>query len=344
MEQESSSTLPLLRVFSREEAREWSRASNLRGFLAVGTTWSLVIAAFTLFGWVTELRDSGRVSFFLWGLCGVGSLVILGGRQLALGILMHEAAHRSLFASRRLNEWVGRWLCAYPTWQDLGRYRTHHLRHHRLAGTAQDPDLDLVTAYPTSAASLLRKFLRDLAGITGLRRVFGLLLIDFGFYEYTVSGLKAKVPGARERSFAQILECGLRNLYGVIFTQVMGFLLLWSLGRGTLYGLWVVAYLVPFSIFVRIRSIAEHAVTEQDPSPFRHTRTTYARFWERLTVAPHRVNYHLEHHLLMSVPYFRLPAFHDFLKKRGALGGAQLEPSYVAVLRLAASGRERKRA
>jgi len=69
------------------------------------------------------------------------ALVVLGGRQLGLGILMHEAAHRSLFKSQVLNEWIGQWLCAAPMFVELAIYRRYHMTHHIKAGTIDDPDL-----------------------------------------------------------------------------------------------------------------------------------------------------------------------------------------------------------
>jgi fatty acid desaturase len=69
----------------------------------------------------------------------------------------------------------------------------------------------------------------------------------------------------------------------------------------------------------------------------RNTRTTLAAWWERLLVAPNRVNFHLEHHLLMTVPHHNLPALHQILRARGAIDAGCLAPNYAAVLRLAAS-------
>jgi fatty acid desaturase len=113
------------------------------------------------------------------------------------------------------------------------------------------------------------------------------------------------------------------------------FAVCWAAGRPWLYLLWPAAYLTTYMLYSRIRNAAEHAVVPDlyDPDPLRHTRTTYARWWERLTVAPNRVNYHLEHHLLPTVPPYRLPALHATLKARGAYDGADLAPGYLDVIR-----------
>ena len=84
---------------------------------------------------------------------------------------MHEAGHNTLFASRRLNQWVGQWLCALPTLNDVNAYATGHLDHHRLAGTAKDPDLPNYRAYPVDRQSFRRKVVRDLTGQTGAKLV-----------------------------------------------------------------------------------------------------------------------------------------------------------------------------
>jgi fatty acid desaturase len=82
--------------------------------------------------------------------------------------------------------------------------------------------------------------------------------------------------------------------------------------------------------------MSEHACTIGS-DPMHNTRTTRAGILARLTVAPLDVNYHLEHHLLMAVPFFRLRAMHRLLVERGAIPEPSLSPGYWAVLRLVTS-------
>ena len=65
-----------------------------------------------------------------------------------------------------------------------------------------------------------------------------------------------------------------------------------------------------------------------------------ARWWERLLVAPNRVNYHLEHHLLMTVPHYNLPRMHALLRERGVLDDACIADGYWGVLKNAISKSE----
>ena len=79
---------------------------------------------------------------------------LLMGRQFALlGILGHEAAHRLLFRNRRLNDGVGRWLLAYPSFTAFELYRRSHFAHHRDEMGPDEPDLGLYRGYPITRAS-----------------------------------------------------------------------------------------------------------------------------------------------------------------------------------------------
>jgi fatty acid desaturase len=101
--------------------------------------------------------------------------------------------------------------------------------------------------------------------------------------------------------------------------------------------LWVLPFFVWFPMITRIRNIAEHAVVPDNDDPFRNARTTKANWLWRAAVAPYWVNYHVEHHLLMWVPCYNLPAFHALLLKKGFGSKMEIQPNYLAVLRLATS-------
>jgi fatty acid desaturase len=261
------------------------------------------------------------------------ALIVIGGRQLGLSILMHDAAHRSLFRTRQLNLVIGQWLCAAPVWGSLARYRKHHLQHHAHTNNPGDPDLGLVAPFPISRVSLARKFARDLVGLTGLKRMVGLFAMDIGLLEYTASVQTTRVD-QNGRSVIDVITCGLHNFGPVLLTNLALWLLLRATGHAELYLLWIGAYLSSFSLVLRIRAMAEHACTSPTTDPFLNTRTTRANLLARLTVAPHAVNYHLEHHLLPTVPLYSLRRMHRLLHERGALRGCHLSSSYREMLRI----------
>ena len=81
--------------------------------------------------------------------------------------------------------------------------------------------------------------------------------------------------------------------------------------------------------------MAEHAMVEDTEDTLRNTRTTYANWFEKLLFAPHHVNYHVEHHLLMSVPPYNLPKMHRLLKERGFYKEGLLEQGYWDIVKMA---------
>jgi fatty acid desaturase len=133
---------------------------------------------------------------------------------------------------------------------------------------------------------------------------------------------------------------GKRALIGFLVTNALLFVVLAAVGHPLLYGLWAGAWLTTNTLVTRIRSIAEHAMVPDPGDPLRNTRTTLARWWERIFLAPNRVNFHLEHHLLMTVPHSNLPKLHRLLDERGLLDGALVTKGYAAVLRRASSKAE----
>ncbi len=81
--------------------------------------------------------------------------------------------------------------------------------------------------------------------------------------------------------------------------------------------LWVVPELTWHMFISRIRNIGEHGAVPDNDDRLRNTRTTHAGFLERALIAPYFVNYHLEHHLLVSCPCYRLPKAHALLIRKG---------------------------
>ncbi|MBM7059449.1 fatty acid desaturase family protein [Pseudomonas sp. UL073] len=304
--------------FSREEIQQLTRRSDAAGWWAVLSTWAVIAATFAVLAiWPNPL------TFVL-------ALIVLGGRQLCLAILMHEAAHGTLFKTKALNDKLTDWLCARIVWVDVARYREHHLRHHGHTGTDLDPDWSLARPFPASRVSLARKFARDLLGFSGLKRLYGQLLMDIGVLKYTVASDVEVLP-RNGRRWSDYARAGLRNMRGMLLSNAALAGILAACGQLWLYGVWLLAYLTTYSLFMRIRSLAEHACTERTRDMLLNTRTTRAGWLARATVAPIRVNFHIEHHLMAAVPYFRLPRAHRLLRERGLIDNP---PGYLDVLRI----------
>ena len=289
-------------ILTPAELAEVTRKSDLQAAWMVLCQWTAVIAIFAVTAtWTNPLTVI------------VGTL-LLGGRHLGFGVLSHEAGHRTLFRTRWLNEFVVNWLLASPRFANNYAYMRGHLQHHRLAGTEQDPDLPNYRDYPITRERLKRKLTRDLTGQTGWREV------------RAIAGKLVNLHRLNPESRA----CFLRGLG-------MNLLMLGTLvafDAGWLYLMWVVSFIFINPLISRIRQVAEHGAVPDlyDPDPRQNTRTVYTGYFWRLFM-PHRVNYHLEHHMMASVPAYRLKRLHEILKRKGYYDGVDFPNGYIELMR-----------
>ncbi|MCO8079896.1 MULTISPECIES: fatty acid desaturase family protein [Acinetobacter] len=319
-----NSKISVTELFSREEIKELTTASDLHGAWAVGSTWAVIVMTFGTVAYSWEYLPT-------WGkvlMCAL-ALAILAGRQLAMAILMHDTSHHSLFKTKWLNTHLTDWLCARPIWNDVSKYRPYHLKHHAKTSQADDPDLSLVKNFPITQSSLFRKFFRDLNGQSGLKFLAGRVLMDLELLEWSVSNDPKPIPRAG-RTHLELAKNLLKNSSGMLISNAAIFSALWASGHPKLYLLWPLAYITPFPLFIRIRAMAEHAGLETSHSALSNTRTTRAGYIARAFVAPIHVNYHIEHHLMASVPHQKLAKMHQMLRERNYVDAP---PNYWQVIR-----------
>ena len=248
--------------------------------------------------------------------------MVIGSRQFALAVLAHDGAHNLLFSNSKINDFMSQWFCAYPIFQDNRVYRPYHLKHHRFTETENDPDLSLSAPFPITKKSFFRKVLRDLSGVTGYKRYSSSL----------VSILNTEANNTPEK-IRKIWS----KIHGFLIVNLTIFVLIslffhWSL----FFLLWWLPAFTYYSLIIRIRNIAEHCVTPGE-SDFDITRTTRASLIMRFLLAPHRVNFHLEHHLFMMCPWYNLPKAHSMMIENGYKDKMCLENSYRSVLTKAVS-------
>ena len=160
---------------------------RLRRIPSWRNAWSVV------FLWVQTI---GVIALAVWWGNPIGYVIVfflMGRAQAQFASLMHEAAHRLLFANRRANDLVGRWLLGYPVFTSTDAYRRVHMAHHRQEFGPDEPDIPLYADYPISTASFRRKLTRDATGRTGLR-----------LFRDQFAGFRSENPKVR-RTLGQIL-------------------------------------------------------------------------------------------------------------------------------------------
>ena len=295
-------------IFPREEWQRLTRVSRWKGVALIVHAWAVVFVA----AW------AAAYSGYWWA--WVLAVIIIGGRQLGLAILMHDAAHGLMHPDRKTNNFIGQWLSGVPVGTDLHAYRTYHLTHHRYTQQPEDPDLSLSAPFPTNKASMIRKVARDLSGLTFLKQRGGQLMM----------AIRGFGPAAKEQNVF------IGKVFARFFAaQLVLLALSFATGLGVLpYLVWLIALATTFQLFLRIRNIAEHACTTTgSDDPFTHARTTQAGWIARATVAPYWVNFHSEHHLFMGLPCYNLPQAHKMLITGGHAGRMTIAPGYWSVIR-----------
>src|ERR1700733_2407992 len=83
------------------------RIDNARNALSVAAVWFWVALIIGGAVWIDRW----------WGF--VIAFVLMGPMYARFAILMHEAAHKLLFTNKRVNDWVGTWLIAYPAFTPI---------------------------------------------------------------------------------------------------------------------------------------------------------------------------------------------------------------------------------
>jgi fatty acid desaturase len=265
-------------VLSAEEMAPFMVRSDGRAWLMVMVNFVIIGAAFALpVLWFNPVTV-------------IASLLLLGARQLGMAVIYHDCSHGVFFRTRWLNDLIGHWVAGGLLNTSMYAYRAYHLKHHKFAGTVDDPDLGIASAYPTTKASLKRKLTRDVTGQTGWKAMK-----------------------------AQAAKFGPRRNLPLLLSHAVLFSILWFAGAPWAYLLWWLAYVFVHQLVTRLRFIGEHGVAldRLSPDARENTCTTVISWWERLLLAPNFVNYHLEHHLSAAVPCYRLPALHGLLVDKG---------------------------
>jgi fatty acid desaturase len=302
-------------VFTPAELHSVSDRSDLKALLCIAHAWIVIGAAIALFAlWPNPL------SFIV-------AVVIIGGRQLGLAILMHDGAHGVLMGTRAWNDPVSQWLTAFPVFTDTIPYRYYHLVHHRKTQQPDDPDLSLSAPFPITRSSLRRKMIRDITGQTGFKQRRAQVRAALG------------KPG---EPLAQRWATFRRKLGGPIIANLILLALFTAFGKPHYYFMfWLLPLLTWYMVILRIRNIAEHAVVPDNNDVMKSARTTYASWWERAIFAPYWVNYHVDHHLLMYVPCYNLPKLHRLLLSKGLGPRMEIQEDYATILAMATSKPER---
>jgi fatty acid desaturase len=264
-----------------------------------------------LFVWIQTI---GVIALAVWWGNPIGyvlAFLLMGRADAQFAALMHESAHRLLFANRRANDLVGRWLLGYPSFTSTDAYRRVHMAHHRQEFGPDEPDIPLYAGYPISPASFRRKLVRDATGQTG-----------FKLFRQQFAGFRS--PDARVR----------HTLWKILL--VRGVLLGAAIVGGVWWVypvFWVLPYLTVWRVINRLRAIAEHGGMDASNDRRATTHSVHQSWWSRAFLVPFNIGWHLAHHVDAGVSMRHLPEYHRALHDSGYVTPGLEFPTYRALWR-----------
>ena len=230
-------------------------------------------------------------------------IMVIGGRMHGLAVLMHDASHYRFLKSKKWNDAITNYLSMYPLFISIEDYRWSHLAHHNKLNTLEDPDWKAKIGRDAFAFPMKKKdFLMRIGSYLFIYQ--GVLDLVWIFKRFGSKNKKA------ERITYIILMFAAITFFGVWKEYIL---------------LWVVPYLTFFSMFLYIRSVAEHFGGLDYNNLLGSSRTIKVSFWESFFLSPHNVNYHLDHHLYPAVPFYHL----DELNRRLELNSGYKNESHI---------------
>ncbi len=276
--------------------RELRRIDDRRNALTVLWLWCWVVAVVAV-----AVRVDNPIGYAV-------AFVVMGPIYVRFAILMHEAAHKLLFSNKRINDWVGTWLVAYPAFTPIHLYRRGHFAHHRQEFGPDEPDMAFYGGYPCTRADLRRRLLRDAVGISGWKNFVPL------------------VRSVRSRAYR-------RTGLSILGVQALLWAAAWAAtGRWWIYPLlWWLPWMTQWRVLNRLRSISEHGGMEAGKDRRVTTHNVRQSWAARAWLVPYHTGWHLAHHVDMGIPWRNLPKFHDELVRAGYVTEEITYPSYRAL-------------
>ena len=302
-------------MLTTQELRDLSQTNAWRSSLSIAIDYALIAAALAVY-----FYEPSVLTFCF-------AFLFIGRQQLALAILMHDGAHRRLYKSAAANDYISQFLLGAPLLFSMYSYKHLHLKHHQDPLVADDPDISLIGGYPISKMSFARKLLRDASGFSYFKFIrYFIHMARKPKSPDTTQLNKPTVPRANDKISFPVIAASIVIMQALLLSVFI------ALGSGWMYlALWILPAITVLQVLLRIRGVAEHAGYQPNPNQMVNARTVINPI-QTFLFAPHNVNYHIEHHVYPSIPYFNLPQVHQLLRSRGSLPDANIFYGYRQVL------------
>lgn len=229
-------------------------------------------------------------------------LLIIGARQYAILVLLHDGQHGLLSKNKKWNDVISRYFIAAPLLSFFDKSRHSHLAHHQHLGDPQlDPDYEsYFGGHPVKVPfyNLIKYLLVEMTG----RKLFQIL-----------SGKK------NQKEYQKKAKNNFGDLLRIIYAQAVVILVFLLVFKNLYYYFlfWITPILTFALLFNQIRLFAEHSIPELQARKFLSDEILFtfeSNLFERFFISPNNMNYHAEHHLFPVVPFYNLPKIRKIIQ------------------------------
>ncbi len=272
----------------KEELKALTTSNNIKAFTDLCIR--ILLSVLLIFGMIQGYDIHPLIGVIFWYLYSI-QLHFWGYAGLG-----HEVFHRKVFSNKKLNQWLFYW-CSAITWNNSRFFAKSHLYHH--SHTFEDNDSEATSETSWRGFDVLLYLLIDFRLM--VKRIRYTLVNAAGYYpDFTLIEDK-EITRAAQRTL-------MLNLLILIFVYSISQSNLLTLAIG----------LAPFtgSLLNKVLAKSQHhgLASESEKGPLSHSRTIPLP--KLLSFLYANMNYHAEHHLLPSVPYYNLPDLHAVLKEQ----------------------------
>nr|WP_295743851.1 fatty acid desaturase family protein [uncultured Acidocella sp.] len=242
------------------------------------------------------------------------ALILIGAHQRGISTILHDSAHGVLARNNTLNFLLGTLPTSWPIFQRYFSYRKSHVQtHHPYLGRADaDPDLEFFIEQgvftPMSDVQYLFKMI--IMPMFGSKTPAYLRYLIQNRYKM-IKDIALSRPKSDKTTHSRDWRDKF-DAYG--FLVFWAGIWVWSIVAGWWWQLllfWVVPYVTSFHIIGWFIELSEHSSSIEGQTVNLHmTRNRSSRHIERWLTAINNDDYHLDHHLDPSTPFWLLDKAH----------------------------------